>query len=850
MTGTTRTGGGGGGGGGGAGNSNSQNILVTLYVATAGLQGNALGSDEEEITLLVYVLIDKLQNKVLGRQQYIVRPMVMDESCTPGTGSDNPAVAGSSGIINEAALAHAPALTERNLREYGISLQQAIEKFEAWWNSMSGVTSGIKPRFVVDGQAPMRQCLHPEACNKDIELPEHYNYFYDLRKDFVEYYSTHGELSTLGVQEMLQYYGMPPDTDNDFHVKEIQDMVNVIQRMIKDGHDFINPEVVNIVLEPGICSKDEEVDNDCVVRARGLPWQSSDQDIAKFFRGLNVAKGGVALCLSPMGRRNGEALVRFINKEHRDMALKRHKHHMGTRYIEVYKASGEDFVGVAGGTSGEAHAFLSRGAQVIVRMRGLPYDCVAKQVLEFFQSGQKPCQVLDGEDGVLFVKKPDGRATGDAFVLFAKEEDAVKALSKHRDCIGSRYIELFRSTTAEVQQVLNRATDPKQMILPPPPIAQLPPLLPQHIITSGTRKDCVRLRGLPYEALVEHILEFMGEHSKNIVYQGVHMVYNAQGQPSGEAFIQMDSEASAYACASQRHHRYMIYGKKQRYIEVFQCSGDDMNLVLTGAVTPPSTKALLSPGTLTTQSSATLTHPSTAAPVAVPVPSAQPPPPPPPLWDIHALVQAQAAQAVHAQAQVAQAQAAQAQAMRNQDLWLMALASNQSPTSTTPTSAVAAAAAAAAAATSKSLALPGPNSMVQAAQIPYAVAPPTAAAAAVAAAAALHAPPTSSAAAAAAAAAAASTPFLFFNVPHHPRIPILRAPGPHGLLTPIMPTAHTLNPAAIMGLKRTWDAAFPADATAGVAAKRAWHTPAAAFHASAPTAAPGLPYPAQFYPQI
>lgn len=82
-----------------------------------------------------------------------------------------------------------------------------------------------------------------------------------------------------------------------------------------------------------------------------------------------------------MGRRNGEALVRFINKEHRDMALKRHKHHMGARYIEVYKASGEDFVGVAGGTSGEAHAFLSRGAEVIVRMRGLPYDCVAKQVV-------------------------------------------------------------------------------------------------------------------------------------------------------------------------------------------------------------------------------------------------------------------------------------------------------------------------------------------------------------------------------------------------------------------------------------------------------------------------------------
>ncbi len=39
-----------------------------------------------------------------------------------------------------------------------------------------------------------------------------------------------------------------------------------------------------------VSSKDEEVDSNTVVRARGLPWQSSDQDIARFFRGLNVAR--------------------------------------------------------------------------------------------------------------------------------------------------------------------------------------------------------------------------------------------------------------------------------------------------------------------------------------------------------------------------------------------------------------------------------------------------------------------------------------------------------------------------------------------------------------------------------
>lgn len=48
------------------------------------------------------------------------------------------------------------------------------------------------------------------------------------------------------------------------------------------------------------------------------------------------------------------------------------------------------------------------------------------------------------------------------------------------------------------------------------------------MITSGTSKDCIRLRGLPFEAKVENILQFLDDFAKNIVFQGVHMVYNAQ----------------------------------------------------------------------------------------------------------------------------------------------------------------------------------------------------------------------------------------------------------------------------------------------------------------------------------
>ncbi|XP_030756360.1 RNA-binding protein fusilli isoform X2 [Sitophilus oryzae] len=569
----------------------SPNHVCVLYLATAGLQGALMGSDEQEIVLLIYVIVDVIQNKVVGVQQYPVRPTGVPNQ--NGVGDPN-----GNAIIGEQLLTEST-LTDDVIRTAGRRLEDALVEFDAYCSSLHLDPYSPLFRIITDGQLPIRQCLHPEAWRKEFELPTYYNSFHDVRKEVAAF--LHKDEVPSSIADILELLQVKAETDNEFYKKEAKDMVNIVQRLIMEGHRFELLETVNLVLEPGILSKDDEIDTNCVVRARGLPWQSSDQDIAKFFRGLNVAKGGVALCLSNMGRRNGEALVRFESQEHRDMALRRHKHHMELRYIEVYRGTGEDFLAVAGGSSGEALAFLSRGASVIVRMRGLPYDCTAQQVLDFFAAGENSCTVLDGTEGVLFVRKRDGRATGDAFVLFSDESDAPKALAKHRDVIGSRYIELFRSTTAEVQQVLNRSLQEPSSnssavnIQSLPPIPQLPspgfPLLPQHYITSGTRKDCVRLRGLPYEAQVEHILDFLGEHAKSIVFQGVHMVYNAQGQPSGEAFIQMDSEASAFSAAQHKHHRYMVFGKKQRYIEVFQCSGEDMSLVLTGGLPGPPSPA-------------------------------------------------------------------------------------------------------------------------------------------------------------------------------------------------------------------------------------------------------------------
>lgn len=70
-------------------------------------------------------------------------------------------------------------------------------------------------------------------------------------------------------------------------------------------------------------------------------------------------RGGAALCLNAQGRRNGEALVRFVSEEHRDLALQRHKHHMGTRYIEVQPPSLRSFTSSAWPLEGSGTIYIS-----------------------------------------------------------------------------------------------------------------------------------------------------------------------------------------------------------------------------------------------------------------------------------------------------------------------------------------------------------------------------------------------------------------------------------------------------------------------------------------------------------
>ncbi|XP_077532404.1 epithelial splicing regulatory protein 2-like [Haemaphysalis longicornis] len=105
------------------------------------------------------------------------------------------------------------------------------------------------------------------------------------------------------------------------------------------------------------------------------------------------------------------------------------------------------------------------------------------------------------------------------------------------------------------------------------------PRLPQR----SSRKNCLLLRGLPFECRLNAVLDFMGDFRYSVALEGVHRIKTIEGHPAGAAFVQLDSEDAAFLAAMLLHGRVMM-GRTPKCIEVFQCSVDDMNKLVTEAV--------------------------------------------------------------------------------------------------------------------------------------------------------------------------------------------------------------------------------------------------------------------------
>ncbi|KAJ8968275.1 hypothetical protein NQ317_006403, partial [Molorchus minor] len=109
--------------------------------------------------------------QIVGVQQYPIRPQTADVN---------------ENILSEQ-LTSESVLTDELIKSTGRQIEDALNEFDAYCNSLHIDPHNSGFRLITDGQLPLRQCLFPEAYRKDIELPLYYSMFHDLRKEVARF---------------------------------------------------------------------------------------------------------------------------------------------------------------------------------------------------------------------------------------------------------------------------------------------------------------------------------------------------------------------------------------------------------------------------------------------------------------------------------------------------------------------------------------------------------------------------------------------------------------------------------------------------------------------------------------
>ncbi|KFW81550.1 G-rich sequence factor 1, partial [Manacus vitellinus] len=336
--------------------------------------------------------------------------------------------------------------------------------------------------------------------------------------------------------------------------------------------------------EPG--SPKAESDGVYLVRAQGFPFSCTEGDVLTFFDSCRIRNGenGVHFLLNRDGRRRGDALIELESKADVQRALEKHLRYMGPRYVKVFEVHDSDVEGLMRSLRDESQA-MNDG---VVLLRGLPFSSTEEDIADFF-AGLKIADIA-------FIYRGD-RRTGEAFVQFATPEMAAKALLRHKEYMGNRYIEVYVSRKHQMQRHMSydrqlmtyskmrreyeslpeeggwrgmrgsNAQEENSESLPVVGVLQGPFVSPhastafmaggetetsRSILEPGDTssppaRHCVRMRGFPTQATAQDIINFFAPLRPTRIL----VEYNSQGEATGEVEVHFESREDAVAAMAK-----------------------------------------------------------------------------------------------------------------------------------------------------------------------------------------------------------------------------------------------------------------------------------------------------------
>uniref|UniRef100_A0A8D0CWU0 RRM domain-containing protein n=1 Tax=Sander lucioperca TaxID=283035 RepID=A0A8D0CWU0_SANLU len=197
---------------------------------------------------------------------------------------------------------------------------------------------------------------------------------------------------------------------------------------------------------------------------------------------------------------------------------------------------------------------------VVIRLQGLRVTAGSEDIRKFFAGLKIP----DG--GVHII----GGELEEAFIIFASDEDARRAMTQSGGCIKGSPVHLLLSSKTEMQNMLERSTtnvelDEKRRLEENARRARRS--VDPEARASNTNDDFVHvfLNGMPFSVTEEEVRDFF----YGLLIDDIVLLKNAQGAKNGKGIVKFATREDAHE-ALKRDRKYI----GSRYVEVSTTTAD------------------------------------------------------------------------------------------------------------------------------------------------------------------------------------------------------------------------------------------------------------------------------------
>jgi len=344
-----------------------------------------------------------------------------------------------------------------------------------------------------------------ESVQKGIKLGYHLDKYFDLIKEFKMFYRIDkiNSKDTPDLKDLLQYLNLKQTEVTRPSMMELNTIVRIVNRIIKDGHQFrfkissqneenmtrINTEGTSKPISTNLSSKNgsNSVENEkqsenskkiesrhnektetniltwyekkeFFFRIKNLPLNINEKEIKDLFYcyDLKIADGDdigdIILSYDIFGRKTGEAVIKIHNELSLNEILSCYKfREYNKRLIDVVKTNWIDFTNCQKNLKFKSRSpytdTVENTNHIFVKVKNLNYSMKEENIRKIFK------EFIIAENGIKLMKNKKGNFLGEAMIAFCDPEEAGRAIrEKNGETILNSLITVEKSNLDEFEE--------------------------------------------------------------------------------------------------------------------------------------------------------------------------------------------------------------------------------------------------------------------------------------------------------------------------------------------------------------------------------------------------------------